>query len=131
VASASTVTARSFRELHRKSSTQFAKAKASASAATLTIPSDEDSDAAISFSEGRRTPLPPPIEGEPEEERDHENGEEYLNPTTSAGEQARFFTPEPPASPGPETSPGQDEEEEGTLRGCERLQGSALQAVSA
>ena len=46
-------------------------------------------------------------------------------------EQVRFFTPEPPASPGPETASGQDEEDEGTLRGCERLQSSTLQAVNA
>lgn len=51
-ASASTATARSFRELHRKYSR-------SASAGRLTAPSDEDSEVALSFSEGRRTPLPP------------------------------------------------------------------------
>ncbi|KAK6849672.1 hypothetical protein PG995_013505 [Apiospora arundinis] len=47
-ASASTATARSFRELHRKYSTHRG----------LTVPSDDDSDAAHSFSEGRRSPLP-------------------------------------------------------------------------
>lgn len=55
--SASTATARSFRELHRKYSTS--RARHSAAAGGLTVPSDEDSDAALSFSEGRRSPLPP------------------------------------------------------------------------
>ncbi|KAK3326498.1 hypothetical protein B0H66DRAFT_513029 [Apodospora peruviana] len=73
-ASASTATARSFRELHRKySSAQAVIMKnggtlMSSSGGSLALPSDaEDSDAAVSFSDGRRTPLPP-IDGEVDEE---------------------------------------------------------------
>lgn len=61
-ASASTATARSFRELHRK----YSSAQAHKSGPNLPLP-DEDSDAAVSFSEGRRTPLPP-IEHDSDEE---------------------------------------------------------------
>ena len=70
-ASASTATARSFRELHRKYSSaqqhhQSGLAGKNGSG-SLRLPSDaEDSDAAVSFSDGRRTPLPP-IDGEEEE----------------------------------------------------------------
>lgn len=57
-ASASTATALSFRELHRKYSSAQAARNASASG-RLTIPSDAESEAAGSFSEGRRSSLPP------------------------------------------------------------------------
>lgn len=68
-ASASTATARSFRELHRKySSTQSAGRSASA-AGRLAVPSDTESEAALSFSDGRRSPLPP-IEGDEMNELD-------------------------------------------------------------
>lgn len=56
-ASASTATARSFRELHRKFSS--AHAKPLVFAGRLSVPSDGESENAVSFSEGRRTPLPP------------------------------------------------------------------------
>ncbi|KAI0834210.1 hypothetical protein F5Y06DRAFT_279687 [Hypoxylon sp. FL0890] len=82
-ASASTATARSFRELHRKYSSSRTHRLASGG---LTVPSDEDSDAAISFSEGRRSPLPP---------LDDEDEDPGVNPPA----QARFYTPEPPSSP--------------------------------
>lgn len=52
-ASASTATARSFRELHRKYSRS-----ASAAGGRLTAPSDEDSEIALSFSDSGVTPLP-------------------------------------------------------------------------
>lgn len=70
-ASASTATARSFRELHRKYSTAQAARSASAGG-RLTIPSDTESEAAVSFSDGRRSPLPP-IETETDEETDDES----------------------------------------------------------
>jgi hypothetical protein len=57
-ASASTATARSFRELHRKYSSAQS-ARAASSGGRLAIPSDGESEAAVSFSDGRRTPLPP------------------------------------------------------------------------
>ena len=139
-ASASTATARSFRELHRKYSTAQA-AKAASSGGNLTIPSDEDSDAAVSFSDGRRTPLPP-IEAEGVEEEDEEDEEEededdgaededegdYASAPTSA-RQAQFFTPEPPASPEPEGS--NDEEHSKSVEGKERIPSPPLQAVTA
>lgn len=70
-ASASTATARSFRELHRKYSTAQAARSASAGG-RLTIPSDTESEVAVSFSDGRRSPLPP-IETETDEETDNES----------------------------------------------------------
>lgn len=112
-ASASTATARSFRELHRKySSAQASRVHASG----LVVPSDDDSDAAISFSDGRRTPLPP-IEGEPELEAEAVKKEGAVNGgnTQNAKKQAQheekqkdkdncehrsqYFTPEEPSSP--------------------------------
>ncbi|KAI5458387.1 hypothetical protein BGZ63DRAFT_426790 [Mariannaea sp. PMI_226] len=57
-ASASTATARSFRELHRKYSSAQAARSASAGG-RLTIPSDTESEVAVSFSDGHRSPLPP------------------------------------------------------------------------
>ncbi|EKJ70606.1 hypothetical protein FPSE_09116 [Fusarium pseudograminearum CS3096] len=68
IASASTATARSFRELHRKYSTAQATRSTSAGG-RLTIPSDTESEVAVSFSDGRRSPLPP-METETDEEVD-------------------------------------------------------------
>ncbi|KAF9870850.1 hypothetical protein CkaCkLH20_11749 [Colletotrichum karsti] len=69
-ASASTATARSFRELHRKYSSAHAS-RSPAFRGQLSVPSDGESEAAVSFSEGRRTPLPP-IENESgDEEENH------------------------------------------------------------
>jgi hypothetical protein len=140
-ASASTATARSFRELHRKysSAQQAAARSASASASArsmgnLTVPSDTDSEVAVSFSDGRRSPLPP-IDGESEE------GESLsLRPSADDGSSSddeadgegprpqkrgtRFFTPDPPASPavpGFGIGTGDDEEDRGRPQaGAER-----------
>ncbi|KAF4968564.1 hypothetical protein FZEAL_10372 [Fusarium zealandicum] len=68
VASASTATAKSFRELHRKYSSAQA-ARSTSAGGRLTIPSDTESEVAVSFSDGRRSPLPP-IELETDEETD-------------------------------------------------------------
>lgn len=67
-ASASTATARSFRELHRKYSTAQG-VRSTSTTGRLTIPSDNESEVAVSFSDGRRSPLPP-IETESDEELD-------------------------------------------------------------
>jgi hypothetical protein len=135
-ASASTATARSFRELHRKYST--AQAAHRGAGGNLALPSDEDSDAAISFSDGRRTPLPP-IEGEEEQEREGEpNGNpepdavEYLElspPPSREGRDTVFFTPEPPSSPIAETS--QEGEAEHVAENGDRLPSPPLHSVSA
>jgi hypothetical protein len=135
-ASASTATARSFRELHRKYST--AQAANRGAGGNLALPSDEDSDAAISFSDGRRTPLPP-IEGEEEQEREGEpNGTadpdavEYLEPSPPPSREGRntvFFTPEPPSSP--VTEMPQDGEAEHAAESGDRLPSPPLQSVSA
>jgi hypothetical protein len=69
IASASTATARSFRELHRKYST--AQGRSASAGGRLTIPSDTESEVAVSFSDGRRSPLPP-METETDEETDEE-----------------------------------------------------------
>ena len=54
-ASASTATARSFRELHRKYSSVRAASRSSTGGRALI--SDDESEAAVSYSEGRHTPL--------------------------------------------------------------------------
>ncbi|TGJ84327.1 hypothetical protein E0Z10_g4441 [Xylaria hypoxylon] len=83
--SASTATARSFRDLHRKYSSRTSKGPAGGN---LVVPSDEDSDAALSFSDGRRSPLPPLDDDDDDEKR-----------ALETPLQARFYTPEPPSSP--------------------------------
>ena len=82
--SASTATARSFRDLHRKYSSRTAKGTVGGN---LVVPSDEDSDAALSFSDGRRSPLPPL-----DDEEDETQVVDVPLPS-------RFYTPEPPSSP--------------------------------
>ncbi|KAK5995840.1 Protein transport protein sec73 [Cladobotryum mycophilum] len=79
-ASASTATARSFRDLHRKYSSAQAARSVSA-AGRLAIPSDGESEAAVSFSDGRRSPLPP-IETE-EEDNGYTNALEYDDEDTT------------------------------------------------
>lgn len=135
-ASASTATARSFRELHRKYSSAT---RATSSHGNLSVPTDEDSDAAISFSDGRRTPLPveeieevpeaPEVEQEQGVEVEHgddegadktddEDDSDFKNATMNrARRETLFFTPEPPPSPGaghsgPETPEDEDAETE-------------------
>lgn len=123
-ASASTATARSFRELHRKySSAQNVHRTTSGG---LMVPSDEDSDAAISFSEGRRTPLPP-LEDGSGDEAEAETSLRAVMP-----KQAQFFTPEPPSSPVEEVDEEEDEDEEVSQRKeVERLPSPPIQTVSA
>ncbi|KAI8958527.1 hypothetical protein F5Y11DRAFT_359932 [Daldinia sp. FL1419] len=115
-ASASTATARSFRELHRKYSSS--KTHRYASTGGLTVPSDEDSDAAVSFSEGRRSPLPP-LDDE------DENAEE------GRMSQARFYTPEPSNSPTQKASEAGGEKDEEATQDIEQLPSPVIQAVGA
>ncbi|OTB14059.1 hypothetical protein K445DRAFT_63530 [Daldinia sp. EC12] len=114
-ASASTATARSFRELHRK----YSSSKTHRYAATggLTVPSDEDSDAAISFSDGRRSPLPP-LDDEDE------------SPEEGRISQARFYTPEPPISPSQKASEAGEKDGEAT-QDIEQLPSPVIQTVGA
>ncbi|KAJ0117664.1 protein transport protein sec73 [Diaporthe amygdali] len=105
-ASASTATARSFRDLHRKYSSAQA-AKASSSGGNLTVPSDGESDPALSFSDGRRSPLLPEHVEELKEVEEHSDREEnadgedseFKSATMNKTRETLFFTPEPPASP--------------------------------
>lgn len=150
-ASASTATARSFRELHRKYSSaqqalaQHAARSASANSAghaTLTVPSsDTDSEVAVSFSDGTHTPLPPieGNEGEHEDRRsDSDDDEDDDLPTATGDRRTQFFTPDPPASPADSAFSKRRERQETDLSkehsegGGERLPRSPpLQPVSA
>ncbi|KAH8160833.1 hypothetical protein CIB48_g7416 [Xylaria polymorpha] len=112
--SASTATARSFRDLHRKYSSRTSKAPASGN---LVVPSDEDSDAALSFSDGRRSPLPP-LDDEEDETRALETP------------QPRFYTPDPLSSPAQKNKP-LDAEEEEEAEEASRFYSSAVQEVHA
>ncbi|KAI0872032.1 hypothetical protein GGS24DRAFT_469097 [Hypoxylon argillaceum] len=111
--SASTATARSFRDLHRKYSSRATK---SVAGGNLVVPSDEDSDAALSFSDGRRSPLPP---------LDDEEDESHALETPL---QTRFYTPDPPSSPAQKsnTLDADEESEEAS-----RFHSSTVQEVSA
>lgn len=88
-ASASTATAMSFRELHRKYSSAQAARHASASG-RLTVPSDGESETAISFSEGRRSSLPlMGLESEGEGRGSSLNGDEGKPEERERGEHKR------------------------------------------
>jgi hypothetical protein len=148
-ASASTATARSFRELHRKYSS--AQAASRAPGGSLALPYDEDSDAAISFSDGRRTPLPP-IEGEEDLEGaaqgeqlldealrngrlDHLETVEYLEmspPPSREGRNTVFFTPEPSSPIAEAPVETEADEQDGLAEGTsDPLTSPPLQSVSA
>lgn len=73
-ASASTATARSFRELHRKYSSAQA-ARSTSMSARLFVHSDAESEATLSLSDGRRSPLPP-IENETKEGGEEDDEDE-------------------------------------------------------
>ncbi|KAH9910070.1 hypothetical protein F4778DRAFT_714011 [Xylariomycetidae sp. FL2044] len=115
-ASASTATARSFRELHRKYSSS--RAQRTAAMGSLTVPSDEDSDAALSFSDGRHTPLPP-LDDEDE------------GVPTNGPSQARFYTPDPPGTPAEQKKPEEEGADDKSAHGIERLPSPIVQAVHA
>lgn len=113
-ASASTATARSFRELHSRLSAHAA----AIGQASSNLDAD-DSDAAVSFSDGRRTPLPP-VE---------DLGEENERSPSSVGLQATFYTPEAARTP---VKAEFDENEVGTdVASLEKLPGPQLPVVAA
>ncbi|KAK0392137.1 hypothetical protein NLU13_1635 [Sarocladium strictum] len=97
-ASASTATARSFRELHRKYSSAQSGARSISAGGRLTVPSDTESEAAVSFSDGRRSPLPP-IEGDETIELLERPSQEESQEDCLGSE------PEPEARDGSEQSP--------------------------
>ncbi|KAF5497056.1 Protein transport protein sec73 [Colletotrichum siamense] len=128
-ASASTATARSFRELHRKYSSAHAS-RSPAFRGQLSVPSDGESEAAVSFSEGRRTPLPP-IENESgdEEESDAVVASPGVTSPTVASPQpirAAFLSPLEPVTP-----QGQEKREEEKSDEMQRLPSPPIQAVKA
>ncbi|KAK0635440.1 hypothetical protein B0T17DRAFT_482522 [Bombardia bombarda] len=132
-ASASTATARSFRDLHRKYSS--AQASKFVSSGSLALPSDEDSDAAISFSDGRRTPLPP-IEGEPEpsecgDEEPKMTELDHSAPSNRDNRLTAFFTPEQSSSPARGRSPERELGDHGSVKDIDRVSSPPLQAVGA
>lgn len=88
-ASASTATARSFRELHRKFSSAQAARSASAGG-RLAVPSDGESEVAVSFSDGRKSPLPPidkasEDEGEDDDEEPSKEGPDQTERNRALG----------------------------------------------
>ncbi|KAM0327743.1 hypothetical protein ACHAQA_006038 [Verticillium albo-atrum] len=98
-ASASTATARSFRELHRKYSTAQAY-KAPSYGGKLSVPSDTESERALSISEGRRTPLPA-IEtqfGDEEEDDDAELANDDDRSPLSGSIRSKLVSPASPAA---------------------------------
>lgn len=110
-ASASTATARSFRELHRKYSANNARRSISNSGlGRLRIPSDGESEAAVSFSDGRRSPLPPMETEENEDEEDddedddEDDEEDEDDATSSKAPSSKMETPR--KKPGVTGSPG-------------------------
>lgn len=85
-ASASTATAMSFRELHRKYSSAQAARHVSAGG-RLTVPSDGDSDIAISVTDDRRSSLPPidnDSEGEETSDFDSDEGSVIIVKTAAS-----------------------------------------------
>ncbi|KAK6193555.1 hypothetical protein LQW54_012334 [Pestalotiopsis sp. IQ-011] len=120
-ASASTATARSFRELHRKFSSAQ-NAHRAASGGGLVVPSDDDSDAAVSFSDGRRTPLPPVEDGSGDDD------DLSARRAQAQSKQSVYLTPEPPSSPVEEVS--EEDDGENTQHPHERFS-PPTQAVSA
>jgi hypothetical protein len=120
VASASTATARSFRELHRKYSSAQA-ARSTSAVGRLAIPSDGESEAAVSFSDGHRTPLPP-IETE-------SNDGNSDSPPEASEEKGQNDQED---GDGSQRQEGKDEKEkEKSLDEQERLPSRPLQAVNA
>lgn len=141
-ASASTATARSFRELHRKYSSAQAARSVSAGG-RLAIPSDAESEVAVSFSEGRRSPLPPI---ETEEEHGDDDVEESAVADSVVGEDEEDTTleleqnediereAERPAQEQDEQEPAKEEAEgadESSVHDSESLPNRPLQAVNA
>ncbi|KND88506.1 Protein transport protein sec73, partial [Tolypocladium ophioglossoides CBS 100239] len=121
-ASASTATARSFRELHRKYSSAQAVKGASAGG-RLAVPSDGESEVAVSFSDGRKSPLPP-IEKGSEDEGEDDDEEEPSKKEVGQTERNR--------APGREQKgeDGDDTDEE-SLPEPDRLSGRPAQALKA
>lgn len=137
-ASASTATARSFRELHRKYSVAQKAARSTSAGSSahpsLTVPSsDTDSEVAVSFSDGRHTPLPPIDDEDDNDSRrrqsnsDDDEDEDDL-PTATGDRTSQFFTPDPPASP---NEKGKGKENGTEYSEGEQLPSPPLQAVSA
>ncbi|OLN97513.1 Protein transport protein sec73 [Colletotrichum chlorophyti] len=129
-ASASTATARSFRELHRKYSSAHAS-KAHAFSGRLNVPSDGESEAAVSFSDGRRTPLPP-IENESgDEEETHVALADPQTPPVMSPQPipASLATVAEPPTPPLDTQQEDEESEKGDE--MQRLPSPPIQAVKA
>ncbi|KAL7930567.1 guanine nucleotide exchange factor [Trichoderma chlorosporum] len=140
-ASASTATARSFRELHRK----YSAARSVSAAGRLAVPSDTESEVAVSFSDGRRSPLPLPET----EEANHGAGEAAAPATESVVDEDEDTTLEleqseelehKPEEPAQEQEPADEKAEEveaeaeaeaSSSHDSESLPNPPLQAVNA
>ncbi|KAH6603341.1 hypothetical protein Trco_008116 [Trichoderma cornu-damae] len=135
-ASASTATARSFRELHRKYSSARAARSVSA-AGRLAVPSDAESEVAVSFSDGRRSPLPP-VETEDDDGDAKDSslaesvvGEDEDDATMELGQNEQLERGS--ENPAQEQEPASEEPEgaEGSTHDSESLPNRPLQAVKA
>ncbi|KAM0280285.1 hypothetical protein ACHAQH_004121 [Verticillium albo-atrum] len=131
-ASASTATAKSFRELHRKYSTAQAY-KAPSYGGKLSVPSDTESERALSLSEGRRTPLAA-IETQFGDEEEEEVGEPRMDgerSPLSISTGSRLVSPTSPVAKSPASTSNEQTDDGEDSQQRQKLSSPHVQAVKA